>query len=377
MKFEWRKFSRWPLVLFFLTWVILGGYPVWQTQETQANLDQRKQTFLLENKEMLTTAYDVMKQENAPDFLLQNMQKKFFALEKIEKGLKEKNSQKQLLGERDWLMIQLEETKNGNLVGRTLPELELEMAEYNFFIKEEKKRVDPFYTAEIPAPNQFVQRLQEFSYPLLLSFLTGMIALFLSYEQRMKTQFLRVLPQKVTHIWAKKQLLLFGVLTGFLLLGLGSLYAAIWIKNGGTDFSYPLFYLDAQKEVQQTTLGVYVGLFFFSSLCWLFFLISFGRFLQRVTQQFLLTWLGLELCLIPLAFNQMGTLLPEKIAPYLLVSYLDFPRLLIGQNPWGHPTITWQKGILCLLFFGLFFLLINRQMSQRQSQALRKEVSIK
>lgn len=366
MKYEFLKLNRW-LVLILITFFIgIGTLPLLQNKTNQTNSDNQKERYYQENYDLLQSAVHSMKATEAPDDLIVASEKELAAYQEGLSGIAQKNKQKQIKAESDIAKIQLEKAKNGNLLGATIPELELRVKELAFFEHSEIQWVDPFFTAVLPASHFLLNTFLQLSYPLLLSMGALLIALICSYEHRKDTvNFMRSTPQKQSNIMWQKIGVAMVALSGFLLTGTLGIFLISALKGGIGSFRYPIFYLDSKQLIHQTTIGHYLLLLLFSTLLFFFLLTLIGYLLQNIFKQFLFIFSFLLLCIFPLTLGGMSDFIPVTIAQWLPTNYWDFPRLILGNNPWDAATITFEKGIFLMLFsIGLVFM-FNRVVMKR------------
>lgn len=360
MKFESWKINKWFILVITLVFILVGMSPLIQDQKDQTELTSQKINYIKENRELLQTAIDSMKEQGAPEELIRASEYELQAYQQILTGVQMHNEQQLLLGETAVAKIQLEKAEKGNLIGATIPELKRSYEELRFFQSSDIKWIDPFYTADLPASNFLFGAFLKISYPLVLSLGALLIALFCSYEHRKKTNnFLWSTPQSPLKIMRNKLTLLFIVLAVFLTIGTVGIFAVAGVKSGVGNLNYPIFYLNQKDVVQQTTIIQYVTFLLAYTLLFFGMLILFGYLLQYFFKQFIPIFLCLEILILPLAIGNLPDFLPAAVAKVLPTSYWDFPRLLIGSNPFPSAGITLEKGLLILAVFILLFLISN------------------
>lgn len=366
MKYEFLKINRWLVLILITIFIGIGILPLLQNKTNQTDVDSQKEQYYQENQELLQSAIHSMKATEAPADLIAVSEKELAAYQEGLSGITQKNKHQQITAESEIAKIQLEKAKNGNLLGATIPELELRIKELEFFVHSEIEWVDPFFTAVPPASHFLLNTFLQLSYPLLLSMGTLLIALFCSYEHRKNTaNFMRSTPQKLSKIMWHKIGVMMLTLSGFLITGTLGIYLISVLKGGIGNFNYPIFYLDSQQIIHQTTIITYLLLLFFSTLLFFFLLTVIGYLLQNIFTQFLFIFLFLALCIFPLALGGMSTFIPVTIAKWLPTNYWDFPRLILGNNPWGAAAISFEKGIFLMVLSILLFFILNRILMKR------------
>lgn len=360
MKIESWKINKWFVLLLTLVFILVGISPLIQDQTKQADLTSQKINYIKENRELLQAAIDSMKEQSAPEDLIKASEDELQAYQQILTGVRMHDEKQLLSGESAVAKIQLEKAEKGNLIGATIPELKRNYEELRFFQSSDIKWIDPFYTADLPASNFLFATFLEIPYPLLLSLGALLIALFCSYEHRKKTNdFLRSTPQSMLKIMSNKTGLLLIALASLLIVGTAGIFAITAVKNGVGNLNYPIFYLNQNEIVQQTTIIQYVTLLLACTLLFFFLLILIGYLLQYFFKQFIPIFLCLEILILPLALGNLSDFLPATVAKFLPTSYWDFPRLLVGTTPFSSAGITLEKGLLILAVLILIFLTSN------------------
>ena len=160
-------------------------------------------------------------------------------------------------------------------------------------------------------------------------------------------------------IMSNKTGLLLIALASLLIVGTVGIFAITAVKNGMGNLNYPIFYLNQNEIVQQTTIIQYVTLLLACTLLFFFLLILIGYLLQYFFKQFIPIFLCLEILILPLALGNLPDFLPATVAKFLPTSYWDFPRLLVGTTPFSSAGITLEKGLLILAVLILIFLIGN------------------
>lgn len=369
MKYEFLKLNRWLVLILITIFIGIGILPLLQNKNNQTDLNSQKERFYQENHELLQSAVQSMKATEAPDDLIAASERELAAYQDGLSGLSRNNQQQQITAELKIAEIQLEKAKKGYLLGATIPELELKVKELNFFQHSNLKWVDPFFTAVPPASNFLLDTFLQLSYPLLLSMGTLFIALVCSYEQRKNTMnFTRITPQKPSAIMWHKISVMMLTLSGFLIIGTSGIFIFAALKGGVGNFDYPIFFLDSKEAIHQTTILSYLLLLFFSTLLFFFLLTLIGYLLQSISTPFLLIFFILELSIFPLALGGMSDFIPVTIARILPTNYWDFPRLILGHNPWGSAAISFEKGIFFIILSIMLLFILNLVVMKNKKQ---------
>lgn len=369
MKYEFLKLNRWLVLILITIFIGIGILPLLQNKNNQTDLNSQKERFYQENHELLQSAVQSMKATEAPDDLIAASERELAAYQDGLSGLARNNQQQQITAELKIAEIQLEKAKKGYLLGATIPELELKVKELNFFQHSKLKWVDPFFTAVPPASNFLLDTFLQLSYPLLLSMGALFIALVCSYEQRKNTvNFMRITPQKPSAIMWHKISVMMLTLSGFLIIGTSGIFIFAALKGGVGNFDYPIFFLDSKEAIHQTTILSYLLLLFFSTLLFFFLLTLIGYLLQSISTPFLLIFFILELSIFPLALGGMSDFIPVMIARILPTNYWDFPRLILGYNPWGSAAISFEKGIFFIILSIMLLFILNLVVMKNKTQ---------
>lgn len=159
-----------------------------------------------------------------------------------------------------------------------------------------------------------------------------------------------------------------NLLSAFLLV-----LAFVFLKNGLGVFNYPIATSSKNTEVSLIATGDFVVKTIFFFILFLAFLALLSLVFSILTSNLIL---NLSVLIIPLVIGQydvLNTLLNENLKPYILLSYLDMPHILLGgdiMRPLRNPLLTYQNGILMTLLTILVLVIISLTILLFPSQRL-------
>lgn len=127
----------------------------------------------------------------------------------------------------------------------------------------------------------------------------------------------------------------------------------VGIKNGLGNTRYPIATIQNNSEVSiiSTSNFVFKVLFFLFLFC--IFLGLIGLFLSILSSNLLL---NISVLILPLVLGQydlLNTFINHNLKPFIILSYIDISHIIVGGSgfqPITNPTITFNNGLLLLLF---------------------------
>ena len=388
MKFELWKLNKWIMVISLIIISAMLLAPSRYSSDAKAEGINYLNDQIYPDEE-LANMLQSMKDQNAPNTILEDVKKEQELYKNILKATQQDDYENKIKYEAELARSNLKQIKSGSLVGRTVTEQQLLVTELDYFEAHPNiKRIDYFYETNFPAANYLPRAFQQLSYPLLLSIGAIGIALAMTYEKRKKTDiFLATVPRKMTRLMACKIGLVFASVFSVFVFSLLVIVGVMTVKEGFGSWNYPIFFLTYSHEVQQTTVLNFTLLMILATgLFWLF-LTCFSCLIQYFSQNFFINFILQEVWILPIllatlyvpgqpSISTIDSTISPSLAKGLPTSYFDFPRLLLDQNVWSLADLTWQKGIIFLLLGSGIFLAGSLYLAKRQENIPKNRANL-
>lgn len=316
-------------------------------------------------------ALAVLKAEAAPEYVTERLETELLLLENLKKQLEQGWDRSAVIEEAALARSHLIGLRTTNPDSPMIDGQEVKTTELEYFIEHpEVTRIDINYADRLPLWNYLAN---------LFNKIPGGV-FFLSCGLFMAGCFTKGHFDGQWEQWEKRQLAQWEgsyqrrrfkmVLLLCLMLVTAAFVSAglfVLVNDGLGDWHYPLFYRNHQDKICQMTVGNYLLRAGLSLLMGIFFLGAVSSVLVRFTRNFLVQSLIMAGQLLPSLFPELHHLLDVRIAQFLPMSYLDLPKLILMENPWGSPLVSWEKGLL-IFFLLLILLLLAANFKDRQEQ---------
>lgn len=281
-------------------------------------------------------------------------------LKNIIDGTKENDKHKVLTNELKYEQINLDNMKNGTLVGTPIIEQEKNVAVLDFLVSENMNELEnnPY---EMGAINYFGAL---FSTSQFITISLILISVFLAYsftldERNKSIKIYNMSPYSMYKIYFQKFVSVY--LSIIVNVGIVCLiaFSIFCFKNGLGSGHYPIPLIINNSSVQLISTFAYIikSLIFINS--WIIFLALTSLLLSLLSSNLILNMFILFLPMLLQQYNVIDNLINDEITPYLLTSYVDTSRVIMGGDgdfPLKNINITFNMGVFLLLICSLIVL---------------------
>lgn len=347
MKAEIKKISRSPVIwLFPLLFCLLFGQ-VYKNMANRIPINEKlSYQRLVENEKMRREAAISTKEQNAPADVYEGLERQADYYKEMNTAFEQKEWQKLVAYQAKIEEENLSDLKLGRLSGPNIYDQTLLVTELDYFADSPLRYVERFDYTSMPAVNFLSQVFSSVSMAMIVVVEVLFLTFYFTEEYRQKTiQFLLLTPQGKSKMLGRKLFPPFVFVALSVILGLGSSALIGSLKLGLGSFHYPLFYLGFDNQVQMITIGTYLLKVMISIFVLSLFASSLAQLVGQITKNSLVTLVITSLIFLPAMFPKFLLTLPQKGLPYLPFSYVDMPNLILDQNVWHQPMITWEKGV--------------------------------
>lgn len=281
-------------------------------------------------------------------------------LKNIIDGTKENDKHKVLINELKYEQNNLDDMRNGTLVGTPIIEQEKNVAVLDFLVSENMNEIEenPYNMSAINYFGTLFSSSQFITISLIL------ISVFLAYsftldERNKSIKIYNMSPYSMYKIYFQKFVSVY--LSIIANVGIVCLIAFLifCFKNGLGSSQYPIPLIINNSSVQLISTFSYIikSLIFINS--WIIFLALTSLLLSLLSSNLILNMFILFSPMLLQQYNVIDNLVNDEITPYLLTSYVDTSRVIMGGDgdfPLKNINITFNMGVSLLLICSLVVL---------------------